>query len=96
MGIVRTEGKRWKCPCASVSEHRAGTNRAWCLDCGEWCYPWQLCMRGVQVEVGNVIYALSIQVKDIYAKLRNVRSELLRVSNMLDMPREAKDEEKEE
>jgi hypothetical protein len=31
----------------NVCEHRTvGAHRAWCLDCREWCYPSEFCVRG--------------------------------------------------
>lgn len=33
-------------------EHRTvGTHRAWCYDCGEWCYPSSPCVRCEIVEL---------------------------------------------
>ena len=32
--------------CDCGGEHRTvGPHRAWCLDCGEWCYPSMICER---------------------------------------------------
>lgn len=32
-------------PNEGCDHHTVGSHRAWCLDCGEWCYPSIPCVR---------------------------------------------------
>lgn len=32
-------------PNEGCAHHTVGDHRAWCLDCGEWCYPTMPCVR---------------------------------------------------
>lgn len=43
-GKLRDDRPTWECGCPC--DHYETSDRAWCADCSEWCYPHAVCLRG--------------------------------------------------